>query len=180
MELIAATRVAKAQQRANEARPYAARITGVIEDLAKGGASVSHPLLENPEQVKKIAYVVIAGDRGLAGPYNSTVIRAAEREVMDNQARGVDYSLILIGKKARDYFKFRNYKIDAYYEGITDTPVYDSAREVAEYVSEQFIDGDIDQVILVFTEFVSIGTQKLAVRQFLPLESVSTIADAGV
>ena len=179
MELIAATRVAKAQQRANEARPYASRITGVIEDLAKGGASVSHPLLENPESVGKIAYVVIAGDRGLAGPYNSTVIRAAERELMDNQSKGIDYSLILIGKKARDYFKFRNYRIDAFYEGITDTPDYDSARQVAERVSEDFIDGDVDQVILIFTEFVSIGTQKLAVRQFLPLESVSTIAETG-
>jgi len=186
MELIAATRVAKAQTRANEARPYAARITGVIEDLATGGASASHPLLEAPENISKVAYVVIAGDRGLAGPYNSTVIRAAERELMartaDGIARtadGIDYSLILIGKKARDYFTFRNYTVDAYYEGITDTPDYDSAREVAEYVSEQFIDGDIDQVILIFTEFVSIGTQKLAVRQFLPLESVETIATEG-
>ncbi len=179
MELIAATRVAKAQTRANEARPYAARITGVIEDLAKGGASANHPLLEAPEKVAKVAYVVIAGDRGLAGPYNSTVIRAAERELMARTADGLDYSLILIGKKARDYFTFRNYTVDAFYEGITDTPNYDSAREVAEFVSEQFIDGDIDQVILIFTEFVSIGTQKLAVRQFLPLESVETIADVG-
>jgi len=179
MELIAATRVAKAQTRANEARPYAARITGVIEDLAKGGASASHPLLEAPENISKVAYVVIAGDRGLAGPYNSTVIRAAERELMARTADGIDYSLILIGKKARDYFTFRNYTVDAFYEGITDTPDYDSAREVAEYVSDQFINGDIDQVILIFTEFVSIGTQKLAVRQFLPLESVETIATEG-
>jgi len=179
MELIAATRVAKAQTRANEARPYAARITTVIEDLAKGGASASHPLLEAPEKINKVAYVVIAGDRGLAGPYNSTVIRAAERELMARVSDGIDYSLILIGKKARDYFTFRNYTVDAYYEGITDTPDYDSAREVAEYVSEQFIGGDIDQVILIFTEFVSIGTQKLAVRQFLPLESVQTIAEVG-
>ena len=179
MELIAATRVAKAQTRANEARPYAARITTVIEDLAKGGASASHPLLEAPSDIKKVAYIVIAGDRGLAGPYNSTVIRAAERELMARVANGIDYSLILVGKKARDYFAFRNYTVDAFYEGITDTPDYDSAREVADYVSEQFIDGDIDQVILIFTEFVSIGTQKLAVRQFLPLESVETIAEEG-
>ena len=179
MELIAATRVAKAQTRANEARPYAARITSVIEDLAKGGASANNPLLETPDEIRKVAYVVIAGDRGLAGPYNSTVIRAAEREVMARRAEGIDYSLILIGKKARDYFTFRNYDVDAYYEGITDTPDYDSAREVADYVADQFINGDIDQVILIYTEFVSIGTQKLAVRQFLPLESVETIAEVG-
>jgi len=179
MELIAATRVVKAQKRANEARPYAAKITGVIEDLAKGGASATHPLLETPEQVRKIAYVIITSDRGLAGPYNSTVIRAAERELMDNTAKGVDYSLILIGKKSRDYFRFRNYKIDAFYEGISDTPTYENAREIAERVSADFIDGDIDQVVLVFTEFVSMGTQKLAVRQFLPLQSMSMIAAEG-
>ena len=179
MELIAATRVAKAQTRANEARPYASRITSVIEDLAKGGAQVSHPLLETPSEIKKVAYVVIAGDRGLAGPYNSTVIRAAERELMDRRTKGIDYSLILIGKKARDYFAFRNYKVDAFYHGITDTPNYASAAEVADYVADQFINGDIDQVILIYTEFVSIGTQRLAVRQFLPLESVHTIAERG-
>lgn len=179
MELIAATRVVKAQKRANEARPYAAKITGVIEDLAKGGASATHPLLEAPEQLKKIAYVIITSDRGLAGPYNSTVIRAAERELMDNKAKGIDYSLILIGKKSRDYFRFRNYRIDAFYEGISDTPNYENAREIAERVSADFVDGDIDQVVLVFTEFVSMGTQKLAVRQFLPLQSMSTIAEAG-
>jgi len=179
MELIAATRVAKAQLRANEARPYATRITSVIEDLAKGGASADNPLLEAPEEIRKVAYIVIAGDRGLAGPYNSTVIRAAEREVMDRRAKGIDYSLILIGKKARDYFAFRNYRVDAFYEGITDTPNYESAAEVADYVAEQFVEGDIDQVILIYTEFVSIGTQRLAVRQFLPLESVETIAAEG-
>lgn len=179
MELIAATRVAKAQQRANEARPYAARITGVIEDLASGGATANHPLLQDHDEVSKVAYVVVAGDRGLAGPYNSSVIRAAERELLHRKAKGIDYSLVLIGKKARDYFKFRNYDVDAYYEGITDTPEYDSAREVAEYLSEKFIEGDIDQVILIYTEFVSMGTQKVAVRQFLPLESVDTIVKHG-
>lgn len=179
MELIAATRVAKAQQRANEARPYAARITGVIEDLAKGGASVSHALLEASESTRKIAYVVISSDRGLAGPYNSTVIRAAERELMDNQSNGVGYSLILVGKKARDYFKFRNYTIDAFYEGISDTPTYEAAREIADHLIDQFVSTEIDQVLLIYTEFVSIGTQRLAVRRFLPLESVETIASAG-
>src|SRR5690606_24895341 len=88
MELIAATRVAKAQQRANEARPYAEQITGVIQDLAEGGADVSHPLLRKAEQVRKVAFVVITSDRGLAGAYNSSVIRAAEREVQALRAEG--------------------------------------------------------------------------------------------
>jgi F-type H+-transporting ATPase subunit gamma len=179
MELIAATRVVKAQQRANEARPYARWITKVIEDLAAAGAGVDHPLLTTPTEIRKVAYVVISSDRGLAGAYNSSVIRAAERELMANQTEGRDYSLVLIGKKAQDYFRFRNYRIDAEYADISDTPHYDDAREIADALTEQFVDGDIDQVILTYMEFLSIGSQKVAVRRFLPLESIEVIASVG-
>lgn len=179
MELIAATRVVKAQQRANEARPYARWITKVIEDLAAAGAGVDHPLLTTPDEIRKVAYVVISSDRGLAGPYNSSVIRAAERELMANQNKGRDYSLVLIGKKAQDYFRFRNYRIDAEYADISDTPHYDDAREIADTLTERFMGGDIDQVILTYMEFISIGSQKVAVRRFLPLESIEVIASVG-
>src|SRR5690606_21618900 len=91
MELIAATRVAKAQQRAAEARPYAEQITGVIQDLAEGGADVNHPLLRKVDDPQKVAFVVITSDRGLAGAYNTAVIRAAEREIMALRADGKDY-----------------------------------------------------------------------------------------
>jgi len=179
MELIAATRVVKAQQRANAARPYAEKITTVIEDLAAGGAAAEHPLLAKREQLRRVGFVVISSDRGLAGAYNSSVIRAAERELMARQLEGQDYSLILIGKKAQDYFRFRNYRIDARYSGISDTPDYDSAAEVAETVRARFESGDLDEVILVYMEFVTIGTQRVAVRRFLPLESIEVIAEVG-
>jgi len=179
MELIAATRVVKAQQRANEARPYAARITRVIEDLAAGGATVDHPLLREVDEVRTVGFVVITSDRGLAGPYNSSVIRAAEREIMATQTEGKDYSLILIGKKAQDYFRFRNYRIDAAFDGISDTPTYDAAREVADIVADKFTSGAVDQVILSYMEFISIGSQKVAVRRFLPLESMEAVAEEG-
>jgi F-type H+-transporting ATPase subunit gamma len=179
MELIAATRVVKAQQRANESRPYAQRITRVIEDLAAGGATVDHPLLREVEEVKTVGFIIITSDRGLAGPYNSSVIRAAEREIMAVQTEGKDYSLILIGKKARDYFRFRNYRIEASYDDISDTPTYDSAREIADRVAGQFSAGDVDQVILSYMEFLSIGSQQVAVRRFLPLESIEAVAEVG-
>ena len=179
MELIAATRVVKAQQRANAARPYAEKITSVIENLAAGGATAQHPLLARREQIRKVGFVIISSDRGLAGAYNSSVIRAAERELMARQVEGQDYSLILIGKKAQDYFRFRNYRIDANYSGISDTPDYDSAAEVAADVRSRFEEGELDEVILVYMEFITIGTQKVAVRRFLPLESIETIAEAG-
>ena len=171
MELIAATRVAKAQDRANQARPYAEQITGVIQDLAEGGANVDHPLLRKAEQVRKVAFVVITSDRGLAGAYNSAVIRAAEREVMALRTEGADYSLILIGKKAESYFRFRGYRIDAAYNGMSDTPHFEDARRVAETVSDLFISEEVDQVELVYTRFISMATQRVAVRRFLPLQT---------
>jgi F-type H+-transporting ATPase subunit gamma len=179
MELIAATRVVKAQQRANAARPYAAKITGVIEDLAAAGTGVDHPLLRDVDQVRRTAYVIITSDRGLAGPYNSAVIRAAERELQARQLEGTDYSLVLIGKKAQDYFRFRNYRIDHAFSGMTDTPRYEQAREVALVVRQMFEAAEVDQVLLAYQEFISLGTQRVALRRFLPLESMEVVATEG-
>ena len=179
MELIAATRVVKAMGRANAARPYASKITSVIEDLAAQGTGVDHPLLREAEQIKTIAYVVITSDRGLAGPYNSAVIRAAEREIMAAQVDGQQYRLILIGKKSLDYFRFRNYDVHASFEGMTDNPTYEHARAVAATVREMFEGGEVDQVVLTYQEFVSMGTQRVAVRRFLPLESLDVVAAEG-
>ncbi len=179
MELIAATRVVKAQQRAHAARPYSTKLTSVIEDVAAGGAEAAHPLLERRETVRRVGFVVITSDRGLAGPYNSSVIKAAERELMDAQTKGRDYSLMLIGKKGQDYFRFRNYRIDEAFTGMSDTPTYEDARQVAEIVADRFESGHIDEVILAYMEFFTIGTQRVAVRRFLPLESIDVIAAAG-
>jgi F-type H+-transporting ATPase subunit gamma len=172
MELIAATRVVKAQQRAAAARPYAEQITAVIQDLADAGAAPDHPLLRRRETVKRVAFVVITSDRGLAGAYNSSVIRAAEREVMANRSEGADYSLILIGKKAESYFRFRNYRIAAAFHDMSDTPSYEDARRVAEVVREQFESGEVDQVELIYTRFLSVGSQRVVVRRFLPLQGL--------
>ncbi len=179
MELIAATRVVKAMQRANAARPYSTKMTGVIEDLAAGGVGANDPLLRVADEIKSVGFVVITSDRGLAGAYNSAVIRAAEREIMAAQTEGKDYKLVLVGKKAADYFRFRNYEIEASFAGMTDTPLYEDARAVATKVRDIFVSKDVDQVILAYQEFVSMGTQRVAVRRFLPLESMETVASEG-
>lgn len=171
MELIAATRVVKAQQRAAAARPYSEQVTAVIQDLAEAGAGGGHPLLRKAEQVAKIAFVVITSDRGLAGAYNTSVIRAAEREVQDRRADGIDYSLILVGKKAEGYFRFRGYRIDASFSDMSDTPTYEDARAVAWVVTAAFEHGDVDQVELIYTRFLSVGTQRVVVRRFMPLQT---------
>ncbi len=179
MELIAATRVVKAMQRADAARPYARRITSVIENLAAGGATVDHPLLREAVDVKRVGFIVMAGDRGLAGAYNSNPIRAAERQLMAHQAEGKEYSLFCVGKKAAAYFRFRNYRVDHAYEGFTADPSYEDARRIADEVAQAFINGDVDEVELVYTEFISMGTQHVSVRRFLPLEDTAVMAEEG-
>jgi len=179
MELIAATRVARAQQRANAARPYAEQLTGVIENLAAAGADVDHPLLRQVENPQNILFVVCAGDRGLAGPYNSAVIRSAERELQAHRSGGGQYRILTVGRKPKDYFTFRGFSIDTSFAGFTDNPTYEDARTVARRVRELFDSGEVDQVELIYTEFVSLGTQRPVVRRFLPLESTETMAAVG-
>ncbi len=178
-ELIAATRVAQAQRRAAAARPYSEQLTGVIENLAAGGAEVDHPLLRQAENVQRVAFVVCAGDRGFAGPYNAQVFRAAEREIQALRNDGGDYRIVSVGKKTNDYFRFRGFTVDSHFEGFTGAPTYDSARSIARRVREMFDNGEVDQVELIYTEFVSIGTQRAVVRRFLPLESTRSIAAHG-
>jgi F-type H+-transporting ATPase subunit gamma len=187
MELIAATRVGKAQVRAAEARPYSEQLTNVILDLARLSTGLNHPLLRapgemgtdddgNPKPPGKAGFVVITSDRGLCGAYNSSVIRAAEREIVDARGEGKDYALYLVGKKAQSYFRFRQYDIAESTLGVTDQPVYEDARTIAAPIRAAFEAGELDTVDLVYTRFISVGTQEVVVRRFLPLQTQETEA----
>ncbi len=178
-ELIAATRVAQAQRRAAAARPYSEQLTSVIENLAAAGAEVDHPLLRQVENPQRIAFVVCAGDRGFAGPYNAQVFRIAEREIQAIRAEGGDYKIVGVGKKTGDYFRFRGFEMDRLFDGFTGNPTYEDARDIARHVRHLFDNGEVDQVELIYTEFVSMGTQRAVVRRFLPLETTETIAEKG-
>ncbi|MEZ5322241.1 MAG: F0F1 ATP synthase subunit gamma [Microthrixaceae bacterium] len=177
MEMIAATRVVKAQQAANDARPYSEQITSVITNLAAGGTAISHPLLRQADEIAVVGVVILSSDRGLAGAYNSTVIRAAEREILAAKEAGRDYRLVTIGRKAEGYFRFRNYRIEAAFGGMSDKPTYENAREVAATVADLFAN-TVDVVELVYTQFITMGNQKAVVRRFLPLDT-SGAADTG-
>jgi F-type H+-transporting ATPase subunit gamma len=170
MELIAATRIAKAQQRVQASRPYAEQITGVIRSLAAGGAGSGQPLLTPKTDVKTVAYIVIAADRGLAGAYNSSVIRQAERAMQADVAAGRNYVLITCGKKAEDYFRFRKYTITQSFKGFSESPTYENARDVAGEIVGRFEAGEVDQVELSYTRFLSAGSQKPALVRFMPID----------
>ena len=179
MELIAASRIVKAQQRVAAARPYSEQITEVIRSLAAGGADLSHPLLAGSADVSTVAYVVVTADRGLAGAYNSNVIRAAERDLREEQAKGRDYSLICLGRKSESYFRFRGYDIAASFSGMSEQPHYEDARRVGEAVTGPFLEGAVQLVKLVYTQFLSATSQRVVVTQFMPLDTDALTEAAG-
>lgn len=170
MELIAASRIAKAQAKVNAAVPYSDQITEVVKDLAAAGGEVSSPLLQPRPEVRKAAHIVIVGDRGLCGAYNSGVLRAAEGEIKADALAGIDYELILVGRKAEKYFNFRGYRSAARFGGFSDNPTYEHARMVARAAMELFERGDVDKVDIVYTRFVSAGFQEVVTRPLIPLD----------
>ncbi|HEY7627775.1 MAG TPA: F0F1 ATP synthase subunit gamma [Ilumatobacteraceae bacterium] len=178
MELIAASRIVKAQQRVAAAVPYSDQITHVVRDLAAHGGSTLSPLLAGRDTVNKVAYVVITADRGLCGGYNAGVQRAAEGEIKAEVLQGRDYAVIAVGRKAESYFRFRGYQIETTFSGFSDTPGYANAKAIAEHVMELFTSGAVDRVELVYTRFISAGSQEVVQRPLVPLDR-ETIVGSG-
>ena len=173
MELIAASRIVKAQQRVTAARPYSDQIVQVLHHLSVGGAGTVNPLLtpRTDDEVRTVEYVVMGGDRGLSGGYNSSVIRAAEASIRRDRAAGRDIVLVTVGKKVQSYFRFRNYDIAAAINGTVDRPTYEDARRVAAEILPRFAEDQIQRVQLIYTEFLSAGSQRVVERRFLPLDA---------
>jgi F-type H+-transporting ATPase subunit gamma len=175
MELIAASRIVKAQGRVAAAVPYSEQITEVVKNLAGGGASADSPLLAGRDQINRTCYVVVTADRGLCGGYNSGVQRAAEGEVKADVLAGKDYTIIPVGKKAEGYFRFRGYTLGQDFSGFSAQPSYEDARAIGEYVVDLFVSGEVDKVELVYTRFISAGSQEVVLRPLVPL-SAETVA----
>ena len=170
MELIAASRIVKAQQRVAAARPYSEQITEVMKTLAASGAGLNHPLLQDRDEISRVGFVVIAADRGLAGAYNTQVIRAAERGIKAVQKEGQDYGLVTSGGKPLGYFRYRGYRIDDSFAGYTEQPSYEDARRIADAVVPRYQEGELDEVQLVYTRFFSVGSQRVVTTKLLPVE----------
>lgn len=168
-ELIAASRIVKAQAAVTSAQPYSESITQVVRDLAAGGGGGDSPLLNPRAEIGKVAFIVVAADRGLCGAYNSSVIREAERALLAQRAQGRDYSLIAVGRKAESYFRYREYKVDAAFTGFTDQPRYEDARQIGAAATSAFLAGDTDVVEIVYTEYRSAGVQAVVRQTLMPL-----------
>jgi len=170
MELIAGSRIVKAQQRVAAAVPYSERITEVVKDLAAGGAGGSSAFLKSRDEIRTTCYVAISADRGLCGGYNAGVLRATEGEVKADVLASKNYLVVPIGRKAENYFRFRAYKASKSFTGFSDAPKYEDAKAIGQFVVDLYLSGEVDRVELVYTRFVSSGRQEVVRRPLVPLD----------
>ena len=167
MELIAASRIPKAQARVFGSKPYTAKLIEVIENVGAAGGS-THQLLERRE-VSTVGVLIVASDRGLAGAYASNVIRLAEARIQKLMAEGKNVTIYAVGKKAQAYFRYRDHRIDQAYLGVTDTPGYGNARAIANAVMAAYADRHIDSLETFYTRFESAFTQVPTHLELLPI-----------
>ena len=169
MELIAASRILRAQRRVEEARPYAEMIHDVIRGLATTAEVGRHPLLAPRERITSVGVFVITSDRGLAGAYNANVLRRAERLVNRERGDGHEVHLRVVGRKGVTYFRFRGMTPGESWTGMSDRPTYDDAREIADHLMTAYRDGVFDRVWLVFTDFKTALIQQPTQAELLPV-----------
>ena len=169
MELIAASQIIRAQGRIAAARPYEAGMARIVLEAASGDPVAAGHLLGTPETIEKVAVLSMAADRGLCGGYNTSVFRATERHLAAAESEGIEFRLFTVGKKAQRFFRFRGRDVEQSFTGFSERPTFEDARAVAASVLTPFANGEVDQVMIISTRFLSAGTQRVEVRQLLPL-----------
>ena len=176
MELIAASRIIKAQQRARAAAPYARELTRAVSALATY-SNVDHPMTTEPENPTRAAVLIVTSDRGLAGAYSSNVLKEGERLAERLRSEGKEVVTFIAGRKGEAYYRFRERPIAASWSGFSDQPKYDNARDIGEslisaFMAEEGEDDSVDEVHLVYTQFKSMLVQEPHSVRLLPLEVV--------
>src|SRR3989475_9414978 len=166
MKLVAAAKLRRAQERIISARPYAAKMAELLGNLVSGNEEAAHPLLEQREGPRR-QIVIITADKGLAGAFNSNVIRRALELV--RQSNVAEVTLVVVGRKARDFYRRRQWTIKRDLIGFWDRLAYSHASELADYFMQQYLDGEVDEVHLVYNEFRSVVVQRPVRDQLLPV-----------
>lgn len=183
-EVIATTRISRAQARVEASRPYAQEITNVLSALAGAASNLDHPLLTERENPKRAGVLIVTSDRGLCGGYNANVLRAAEELVSLLRSQGKQPVLYLIGRKAVSFYTFRNREYVESWTGFSETPRYENAQNAGELLVKAFMsgaddDGDdpgddgvlgVDELHIVYTEFRTMLSQVPTVKRMAPLE----------
>ena len=171
MRLVATAKVRRAQEQVIATRPFADRLAQVLHSLQSRlkFEDVDLPLLKQ-RSVEKVALLVISGDRGLCGGYNTNVIRRAENRAKDLTTASIDYVYVLVGRKATQYFSRREQPIDSKFTELEQIPTADEAGKIADQLLSLFLSGTVDRVELVYTKFVSLVSSRPVVQTLLPLD----------
>jgi F-type H+-transporting ATPase subunit gamma len=183
MELISASRIVKAQQRVAASTPYANELTRAVSAVATY-SSTNHPLTTESENPRRAAVLIISADRGMAGAYSNNAIKEGEQLAALLKERGLETASYLVGRKAVNYYRFRNREIAGSWSGFSDTPTYENAKEVADALLTAFLadsnesKAGVDEIHIIFTEFRSMITQEAQAKRMLPLEVVESSAPA--
>ena len=183
MELIASSRIVKAQQRLDASSPYLRQLMAAISAAASHATDMaSHPLLSQPEERRRAAVLVITADRGLAGAYSSNAIKEAEGISRPPRAKGVEPVLSVVGRKGVSYYRFRGRDLAGAYTGFTDQPRYADAKAIADDLLAAFgldaAEGGVDEIHVVYTHFLSMATQEVRIRRMLPIEVEEEVVTA--
>ncbi|WP_267244505.1 F0F1 ATP synthase subunit gamma [Streptomyces sp. PR69] len=182
MEMIAASRIVKAQRKVAASTPYATELTRAVTAVATG-SNTKHPLTTEADQPTRAAVLLITSDRGLAGGYSSNAIKAADRLTERLRGEGKEVDTYIVGRKGVSYYGFRERKIADSWTGFTDSPSYADAKQVAgpliEAVQQDTSEGGVDELHIVFTEFVSMLTQTPVDRRMLPLSLEEAALQSG-
>jgi F-type H+-transporting ATPase subunit gamma len=177
MELISASRIVKAQQRVSASTPYANELTRAVSAVASY-SSVVHPLTTPRSNPRRAAVLIISADRGMAGAYSTNAIKEGEQLAALLRERGLSVASYLVGRKAVNYYKFRERAIAASWTGFSDNPTYENAKEVSEALLSAFVEGSdnqgVDEIHIVFTKFRSMLTQEATAKRMIPLEVVES------
>jgi len=179
MKMVSAARLRRAQDAILKFRPYASEIDNLFLELFDKIPNYTHPLFFK-RQVKKILLLVLTSDRGLCGSFNSNIFRAIEdfiNKKLKTKYENVEVSLICVGKKGFDYFNKRNYRIDQKYLNFYADLSIDNVRNLIEIIKEKFLTGEVDKVYAVYSEFISVISQKVKIEELLPIKIVRKVKD---
>ena len=180
MELISASRIVKAQQRVTASTPYANELTRAVSAVATY-SSTNHPLTTPHENPRRAAILIISADRGMAGAYSTNAIKEGEKLAALLRERGLQVSNFLVGRKAVNYYKFRNREMVGTWTGFSDNPTYENAKEIADALLSAFLadsteTNGVDEIHIIFTQFKSMLTQEATAKRMIPLEVVESSA----
>jgi F-type H+-transporting ATPase subunit gamma len=178
MQMVSAARLRRAEQRIEALRPYASAIRRMTRQAAEAADNVpSLPILNEHESIKTVGLHLVTGDRGLAGAFNSQIIRAGLRAAAEHEHEGRDVVFFASGRRGVSTLKFRNRDVRGEFVGFTDRPSYGNARDIAEALMTAYVDGDVDQVEVFYNGYISPLTQEVRRETLLPLQRATILED---